>query len=99
MAAIGRDIPQQVRRGVAVRHNDVEAAVVIDIAEGGSATGGDERLHGAAARGDFLEAAARDAAKEQIRLGIRIRRERLGLESDPPVGFVEIDQSVVIEVE
>ena len=97
---------EQVGRCVAVGDQDVDAAVVVDVAERRGTAGGDERRRSAAARLHFLEprpagrrrGAERDAAQQQIGFGIRIGREGLALQADAAIGLIEIEPAVIVEV-
>ena len=98
MAAIG-DVVQQIRTAVAVSHDNVDAAVVVDVAERRGAAGADQRLARSAARLDLFEPYPGETAEQQVRLGVRIRRKELRLAAHTAVGLVDVEAAVVVEIE
>ena len=59
----------------------------------------DEQLRGAAAGFHLFEPRSRDAAKQQVRLRVRIGGIHRRLPPDATVRLVEIEQAVVVEIE
>ncbi len=98
MPASGHDVAQQVGLGVAIHDQHVDAAVVVDVAESGRATRGDQRLRRPPVRLERLEARGLAAHQQQVGLGIRVLRMHDGLAHDPPVGLVQVEPAVVVEV-
>ena len=98
VAAIGHDVVQHIRRAIAVDHDDVDAAVVVDVAERRGPAGVSKRFGGPAARLDLAEFPIHPAAKQQVRLSVRIVRVALVLPHHPAVGFIQIEKPIVVKI-
>ena len=79
---------EQVGGGIAVDDDEIEAAVVVDVANGHAAAGVKGCLGGSADRLDFDEATVRCSPIERVRFGELVALVLVSLGATPPFGFV-----------
>src|SRR5207249_9505260 len=92
MAARSDDIAKQVRRPIAIDHDDVDGPVVIQVTGRHAATRSNERRHCASAWQHFFKVAVSQAAEQSIRFSVRVFGTEVTLTVfDLAVGSVKIE--------
>jgi len=99
MAAVRDNIVEQPRRPVPFGDYDVDAAVIIQVAECRAPTRAHHQFRRTASRHDLFESPISRAAKEHIRLRIGISGQLFWPPRNSPIRLVQIQQAIVVEIE
>src|SRR5487761_1149827 len=98
MVVSSRRVVKQFRRAPYRRHDDVNPAVIVQIAESAAAMSGGKRHSGASLSAHVLKSPILAILEDRIRLPVLLTRIQIGILAHMRIGAEQIFVSVIVEV-